>query len=512
METLLLASLCTKRFAVALGYPESAEGWHPVPAIQGTPLWRSVTLQQWRTGTAAASDRVATCVSSSDVVSRLCSGKGTGLNVSGKRFWREVNAAIALPVIAIGLLAGTSSANASTPHLSITVSLLEFDTTTLGDYAGPTPLSLTNDGATTDTIDLTKDATFTGSAPDDYVVSPGPGCPGNGTSTIVLAAGDSCPVDIYFYPSGLGERDANLSIQGSADSSSGGVSLSLQGAGDVGYYQVDAHGNVVASGDANPYGGAGSTTLNAPVVGIASTGNDQGYWLVGSDGGIFSYGDAQFYGSTGTIHLNEPIVGMAATPDGRGYWFVASDGGIFSYGDAQFYGSRGGQPLNSPIVGMAPTPDGGGYWLVASDGGIFSYGDAQFYGSTGNIHLNEPIVGMAATADGRGYWFVASDGGVFSYGDAQFYGSRGGQDGAAPIVGIVGMPDSGGYWVSASNGVAGIYGDAPGLRSNVIGIGIGSVVGMALDGGPTLQASIGIAAIRSDYAAGIHPGQLSPVH
>ena len=161
--------------------------------------------------------------------------------------WRRVGVAMALSVITVGLLAGTSSANSSTPRLTFTVSLLEFNTTTLGDYTGPTPLSLTNNGATTDTIDLTTDATFTGSAPDDYVVSAGPGCPGNGTSIIVLAAGDSCPVDIYFYPSGLGERDANLNIPGSADSSSGGVGVSLQGAGAVGYYQVDNHGNVVAS-------------------------------------------------------------------------------------------------------------------------------------------------------------------------------------------------------------------------------------------------------------------------
>jgi hypothetical protein len=128
---------------------------------------------------------------------------------------------------------------------------------------------------------------------------------------------------------------------------------------------------------------------------------------------------------------------MATTPDGGGYWLVASDGGIFAYGDASFYGSTGGIHLNKPIVGMATTPDGGGYWLVASDGGIFAYGDAAFYGSTGGIHLNQPIVGMAPTPDGNGYWLVASDGGVFSYGDAIFYGSDGGT-GTSDVVGLVG--------------------------------------------------------------------------
>ena len=148
-----------------------------------------------------------------------------------------------------------------------------------------------------DTINLTTDAIFSGPTASDYVAAPGPGCQGNGTSIIVLAPGDSCPVDVYFYPSAAGQGgDASLSIQGSADSSSGGVSLSLEGAGSVGYYEVDAHGNVFPKGDAISYGSAGSAALNAPVVGIASTGNDQGYWLVAADGGIFSYGDAQFYG------------------------------------------------------------------------------------------------------------------------------------------------------------------------------------------------------------------------
>ena len=86
---------------------------------------------------------------------------------------------------------------------------------------------------------------------------------------------------------------------------------------------------------------------------------------------------------------------------------------------------------------MATTPDGEGYWLVASDGGIFSFGDAGFFGSTGGIHLNKPIVGMAPTPDGNGYWLVASDGGVFSYGDAIFYGSDGGT-GTTDVVGMVG--------------------------------------------------------------------------
>ena len=226
------------------------------------------------------------------------------------------------------------------------------------------------------------------------------------------------------------------------------------------YYVATATGAVQPFGSAKSYGSLAGTTLNKPIVGMASTLNGLGYWLVASDGGIFSYGNAAFLGSRGGQPLNKPIVGMAATPDGGGYWLVASDGGIFSYGDATFYGSRGGQPLNKPIVGMAATPDGGGYWLVASDGGIFSYGDATFFGSRGGQPLNKPIVGMAATPDGGGYWLVASDGGIFSYGDAVFQGSTGGITLNKPIVGMIGTRDGGGYWLVASDGGIFNYGDA----------------------------------------------------
>ena len=225
-----------------------------------------------------------------------------------------------------------------------------------------------------------------------------------------------------------------------------------------GYRFVASDGGVFSYGDAGFYGSAGSTPLNAPVVGMTDTPSSNGYWLVATDGGIFNYGDARFFGSMGGHHLNEPIVGLAATPDGNGYWLVASDGGIFSFGDAQFYGSTGGIHLNKPIVGMATTPVGNGYWIVASDGGIFSYGDAQFYGSTGSIHLNSPVVGMAAGPGGNGYWLVAADGGIFNYGTANFYGSAGSLHLNKPVVGMAAAPDAQGYWLVASDGGIFTYG------------------------------------------------------
>jgi hypothetical protein len=60
---------------------------------------------------------------------------------------------------------------------------------------------------------------------------------------------------------------------------------------------------------------------------------------------------------------------------------------------------------------------------------------------------------MAATPSGNGYWLVASDGGIFAYGDAPFDGTT-------------------------------------------AGTATSSVVAIAGDGPPTLQAYLGIPALR----------------
>ncbi len=394
-----------------------------------------------------------------------------------------------LSLVAIGSGAG---AGASSPALQVSENSLSFPDTTLGTFSGPDTFYLENPGSPSNpvTIDLSSELLFSGPGADDYVIVPersgSAPCPGSG-SAVELPSQYLCAVDVYFYPGALGDRSATMTIAG--------IPITLSGTGSIGYYQVDSQGKVAHTGDAGYFGDAGSINLNKPIVAITPTGDNGGYWLVAADGGIFNYGDASFFGSAGGIALNEPIVGMATTLDAGGYWLVASDGGIFSYGDAHFYGSTGAMHLNKPIVGMAPTPDGNGYWLVASDGGIFSYGDARFYGSTGAMHLNKPIVGMAPTPDGNGYWLVASDGGIFSYGDAQYHGSTGSFHMSQPIVSMAAMPTGGGYWFSAADGGLFNFGDAPFLGSGV-GTGLGTVVDMATDGGPTLQAIAGIPAIR----------------
>ncbi len=133
----------------------------------------------------------------------------------------------------------------------------------------------------------------------------------------------------------------------------------------------------------------------SPSYSFASAITSGGYFMAGRDGSVYGF-NAPSYGSLSGTTLNKPIVGMASTSDGKGYWLVASDGGIFTFGDAAYYGSTGAMTLNKPIVGMASTPDGKGYWLVASDGGIFTFGDAAYYGSTGGSAIPAPIVGIAA--------------------------------------------------------------------------------------------------------------------
>jgi hypothetical protein len=385
--------------------------------------------------------------------------------------------------------------------LGLAPSSESFGNITLGTSSpGTQGFIVSNSASVTDNINLLTDLSFSGPGADDYLVFPSSPCPGNGVNLVALPPGQSCTLLVFFIPGALGDRSATMTLQGLHGTS---TSVGVDGEGTIGYYEVSSAGKIAHFGDAAFFGDASSAALNHPIVGMAVTGDNGGYWLVASDGGIFSYGDATFYGSTGGIRLNKPIVGMAATADGGGYWLVASDGGIFSYGDAAFYGSTGGIKLNQPIVGMAATPDGGGYWLVASDGGIFSYGDATFYGSTGGIKLNKPIVGMSPTPGGAGYWLVASDGGVFSYGDAQFYGSTGSIHLNQPIVSMSAMPDGLGYWFAAADGGLFNYGNAP-YQGSATGQ-IGTVVGIAADGAPTLQASTGLPALRPASARALQP-------
>jgi len=183
-----------------------------------------------------------------------------------------------------------------------------------------------------------------------------------------------------------------------------------------------------------PFGeiSAFAETQNPPRSDIAAyvLHGKQGYYLVAADGGVFTFGDATFHGSLGSTRLNKPIVGMATTADGQGYYLVASDGGVFSFGGAPFYGSIGGSPPTEPIIGIE-SPNAGGYVLATSRGRIYSFSSGpglELYHGSIDGSLGGPIVGITATMAGAGgYSLVGSDGGVFTFGDTTFYGSEGGR-------------------------------------------------------------------------------------
>jgi Fibronectin type III domain len=458
--------LITVRWTVGANDGDSITSFQIVAYVVGTSTQSTTHVAAGAVGSATDPTPGA---SDSAAISGLTPGTSYAFTVA------SVNAAGTGPTSDRSQSVSTQAAS-----LSASPANIDFGEVTVGDLEGPTDVTLTNGGTIPGSV---TGLSIGGADPDDFVTQSDCG---------IVQPVQSCTVQVFFLPGAVGLRQATLTA---TSDSTPPLVVALQGTGTEGYYQYNAQGEVDTFGDAAWYGDASGGPLNKPIVGMAATGDDGGYWLVASDGGIFSYGDAAFYGSTGGIHLNKPIVGMAATPDDGGYWLVASDGGIFSYGDAGFYGSTGGIHLNKPIVGMTPTSDGNGYWLVASDGGIFSYGDAAFLGSTGGIHLNKPIVGMAPTPDGNGYWLVASDGGIFSYGDAAFYGSTGGIHLNKPIVGMTPTPDGNGYWLVASDGGIFNYGDANFYGSDA-GTGISDVVGMVGDAPPTLQAILGVPALR----------------
>ncbi|NNN12164.1 MAG: right-handed parallel beta-helix repeat-containing protein, partial [Acidimicrobiaceae bacterium] len=61
------------------------------------------------------------------------------------------------------------------------------------------------------------------------------------------------------------------------------------------------------SGNTYSLSPGGAAVFNVPPPG-------SGYWMAGSDGGVFSFGDAGYYGSMGGKTLNAPVVGIASTP------------------------------------------------------------------------------------------------------------------------------------------------------------------------------------------------------
>jgi hypothetical protein len=228
----------------------------------------------------------------------------------------------------------------------------EFTNTTLANdsVSGPTgsaSLIWTDVGANFSLINTIVDST-----------TPSINCGGSGTLASVannLDSGTSCG---FTHP---GDLQSTPPMVAPLADNGGQVET---GALEAGSPAIDAGTNAGcpltdARGVARPQGtscdiGAYEYALPPPVP-PAPPAPAQGYWEVASDGGIFNFGAAGFFGSMGGRPLNAPVVGLAATGDQQGYWEVASDGGLFSFGDAKFHGSTGAIALNQPVVGMAAT-------------------------------------------------------------------------------------------------------------------------------------------------------------
>ena len=412
------------------------------------------------------------------------------------RQWTTVGLGALITVLVLVAMGGAlgSGAGASSPKLSADPDSLSFGAVPVGANAGPgapniediREFSLNNGTSSTVTIDLTTGVSVSGAGAGDYSLVMANGCISAGTITVIPDS--SCPLDVYFHPSAVGDRSATMTITAS-DSTITVVSLSGTGSPTL-----------TAAPGSLSFGATtlGTFTAGSFVLTNASTSTDSidlstddltfsgpgadDYVVTPSSGcpgdgvstvvlnpGAACTMDVSFFpGTLGDRSATMAIKGLENTTvsvslsgtGSTGYYQVDARGQVAHMGDAAYFGDAGSLKLNKPIVGMAATGDDGGYWLVATDGGIFNYGDAQFYGSTGGIHLNKPIVGMAGTLDAGGYWLVASDGGIFSYGDAQFYGSTGSIHLNKPIVGMAATPGGGGYWLVASDGGIFSYGDA----------------------------------------------------
>ncbi|HVF74180.1 MAG TPA: hypothetical protein VM938_03965 [Acidimicrobiales bacterium] len=419
---------------------------------------------------------------------------------------RRYSHASAVVAAIVGLSAWLVPASpaAAAGSLSIDRVHIDFGAQRVGTYGGVERLTVT---ATGEAVDIESVDLVGGSARYDFTpVDPVDGATDCWSDSVVtLAVGESCVVDLVFWPDDDGRRTSTLQFATDAESN---PSLPVAGFGTVGYFIAGSAGQVANFGDANDLGDVSHLPLNSPIVGMAATPNGEGFWLAAADGGVFAFGNARFLGSKGGQPLNQPIVGMAATPDGAGYWLVAADGGIFTFGTAPFLGSKGGQPLNQPIVGMAADPWGAGYWLVARDGGIFTFGDVPFHGSKGGQHLNQPMVAMGATPTGDGYHTLALDGGVFTFGDAEFHGSKGGQPLNALMVGMAETPTGHGYWTVAADGGIFTFGDAP-FHGSLGHIGVDDVITMAGTAPPAFPAMFGLASAAA-ADGGRAPRQVLP--
>jgi hypothetical protein len=246
----------------------------------------------------------------------------------------------------------------------------------------------------------------------------------------------------------------NASGAGCTGAAAGALAGSAPAPDGGGYWLASAAGGVLACGDAPFYGSPASegVRLQAPVVGIAATGDGCGYYELAADGTVYPFGPcAQRFPA---VHGGARFVGIAADPSSAGYWLVSGDGGVFAVG-ARYYGSVPGLGISTrSVVGIATAPAGGGYWLAAADGGVFSFG-LRYHGSLPGlgVHVGD-VVSITASPSGSGYLLAGADGGVFALGPGVRYCGSASGHAASAVAAIASYPFTPGYWLVERGGLA----------------------------------------------------------
>ena len=245
------------------------------------------------------------------------------------------------------------------------------------------------------------------------------------------------------------------------------------------------------------------TTLNKPIVGIAQTGDDGGYWLAASDGGIFNYGDAGFFGSAGGLKLNKPIVGIAPTERRRR---------LLAGGHRRRHLQLRRRPVlrldrehrssTSRSWAWRRRPTAAATGWSPPTGASSPTAMRSSTAPPGSMHLNKPIVGMAATPDGggllagrlrRGHLRLRRRAVLRLDRDHPPGPAHRGHGGHARRRWLL---------VQRRRRRPLQLRDRTVLRSLGRDEGIGTVVGMATDGAPTLQAFFDLSGDRAHAAAG----------
>ncbi|QBQ74878.1 glycoside hydrolase family 25 [Caudovirales GX15bay] len=192
-----------------------------------------------------------------------------------------------------------------------------------------------------------------------------------------------------------------------------------------------------------------------------------GYWQVQANGQVYAFGDARTYPTNSPANTpREVVMAMAVHPGGEGYWVVDNTGRVLSAGQAEHLGDLEGYG-HTDVVDIAPSPTGDGYWLLTKTGEVYTYGDATYHGnSTHTATMPSGVPAVARSIEShpatQGYWVAWTDGWVEAF-NLTHYGhatDRTGFTTAEYVTAIRRTSTGDGYWVLSGGGHVQNFGDA----------------------------------------------------